>query len=313
MDLLTKYNIDPYDILDVDPLSDLQTLKKAYRRKALELHPDKTNGRTEAEFKILVLSYKYAKQNCVVTPVKTQNELRDVDREPIDDIVQTDKNIYNTNFEDNDERRCLFSDDQIDFNTFEKQMKKIQNLPTSYTAESFYKKGVLDKMKSKGKFDIDKFNAFFLKLKKEGKTSTDLIKVERVKAMNEYDLYMKVNIYDGMVINTDDTEDTTNYNENYIITQKDVDDLINTDVKIIDKLINEHKKDTGKIPKKKVKEMMRKKSQDIAIERKMSFSQLEKDLEIKNMMKIQMENREQQNTVNKFKHIYTKSLPQFVE
>ncbi len=319
MDILSKYNIDPYEVLGINSMSDMNTIKKAYKRKAMVLHPDKTNGKTEAEFKILVLSYKYAKNHCINSPVASQNELRDrskEDREYIPQESQFDKNIYNTNFEDSQERSRLFSDDQIDFDTFEKQMKRIQNLPTSYTAETFYKRDVLEKMKTRGKFDLDKFNAFFLKLKKEGKTSTDLVKVERVKASNEDDVYMKVNIHDGMVINIDDAKDSGNYKENYIVTQQDMDNLLETEVSMIDRLIKEHKKDTEKIPARKIKEMIRKKSQNIAVDRTKSFSQLERELELQNMTKIQQEKKKQQEMVNRYKHIYTKSLPsnyQFIE
>lgn len=319
MDILSKYNIDPYNVLGITPMADMETIKKAYKRKAIVLHPDKTNGRTEAEFKILVLSYKHAKQNCINSPVASQNQLRDRPKEEEQYTSQEsefDKNIYNTNFEDSRERSRLFSDDQIDFDTFEKQMKRIQNLPTSYAAETFYKRDVLEKMKTKGRFDLDKFNAFFLKLKKEGKTSTDLVKVEKVKAANEDDAYMKVNIYDGMVINVDDTKENYNYKENYVVTQQDMDDLLQTDVNMIDKLIREHKKDTDKIPTRKIKEMIRKKSQNVAVDRTKSFSQLERELDLKNMTDMQKEKKEQQEMVKKYKHIYTKSLPanyQFID
>jgi hypothetical protein len=312
MDFFDKYKINPYDILGIHQLSDIDTIKKAYKKKALVLHPDKTNGRTEAEFKILVLSYKYAKKNCIVSPVSSDTELRKAEREEVS--YNNEMNIYNTNFEDPKERSKLFSDNQIDFETFEKNMKRIQNLPTSYTAESFYKEDILKKMKTNGKFDLDKFNAFFLKLKKEGKTSTDLVKVEKVQAVNEYDNYMKVNIYDGMVINIDDDKDTSNYRENYIVTQKDVDELMQTDLDTINNLIKEHKKDTGKISNKKIKQMMMKKSQNIAVDRTKTFSQLEKDLEIQNIMKIQHEKNEQKKIVDRYKNIYTKSLPpQFID
>lgn len=313
MDLLEKYNINPYDILEIDSLSDMNTIKKAYKRKALLLHPDKTNGKTEGQFKLLVLSYKYAKKNCITSPVSSQMELLSSDRTVENEITHNpDMNIYNTNFEDKNERGKLFSDDQIDFDQFEKYMERIQNLPTSYVAENFYKKDILKTMKTKGKFDIDKFNAFFLKLKKEGKTSTDLVKVERIKAQNEEDSYMRVNIYDGMVINTDDKFDS-NYKEAYIVTQSDIDELIKTDIDTIDRLIKENKKDTGKIPTKKMKEMIMKKSRNIAIDRTKSFSQLEKDLEIQNIVKIQAEKEEQKKMVGKYKNIYTKSIRQFID
>ena len=42
---------DYYEILDVDKKADADTLKKAYRKKAIEYHPDKNPGNKEAEEK----------------------------------------------------------------------------------------------------------------------------------------------------------------------------------------------------------------------------------------------------------------------
>lgn len=310
--ILDKYNLNAYDILGIDSLSDMETIKKAYKKKAIIIHPDKTNGKTEADFKLLVIAYRYAKENCMFSEVSCQNELRSKHRDEIIGEDRHDKNIYNTNFQDDKERQVLFADDQINFEDFEEKMKRIQNLPTSYTAETFYKKDILDKMKTNGKFNSDKFNAFFLKLKKEGKTSTDLTIVEKVKAINEDDLYMRVNIHDGMVINTFDTKDTSNYKENYIVSQEDVDNLLQTDINTIENLIKEHKKDTDKISKKKIKEMVMKKSQPIAVDRSKSFSQLESDLNIMNIIKIQQDKKKQKETVDMYKNIYIKTLPEFI-
>ncbi len=92
--------------------------------------------------------------------------------------------------------------------------------------------------------------------------------------------------------------------------------MLQIDLNMIDKLIKEHKKDTEKIPTRKIKEMMRKKSQNIAIDRTKSYSQLERELELKNMTKIQEEKKKQEEIVHRYKHIYTKSLPpgyQFID
>lgn len=53
--------MDPYSILEVEQTADEKTIKKAFRRKAVLLHPDTNPNQSEAEaqaFKDLVLAYE---------------------------------------------------------------------------------------------------------------------------------------------------------------------------------------------------------------------------------------------------------------
>jgi curved DNA-binding protein CbpA len=63
VEMIKKKEIDPFDIISIsknDLLNyDIKYLNKLYKKKALVLHPDKTNGETELEFKILSTCYKY--------------------------------------------------------------------------------------------------------------------------------------------------------------------------------------------------------------------------------------------------------------
>jgi DnaJ-class molecular chaperone len=84
-------DIDPYEMVGVPRKCDKKILKKAYLEKALYLHPDKTNGKTAVEFKLLTESYNYIK-NCL------DGKIRDAVSTP--DFHATD---YKSNFKDDNE------------------------------------------------------------------------------------------------------------------------------------------------------------------------------------------------------------------
>lgn len=304
MDLLEKLGVNPYEFLNIDPSSDKDDIKKAYKKKAKILHPDKTNGTTEAEFKILVLCYKYANNNCIIVPTSTFEEIKNVDRTEEQGYARS---FYRTNFEDQNTRDEIYADDDINFNDFESHMKRVQGMSTSYSPESFYKKDVLDKLKSNGKFDKDKFNAYFLKLRKDNKIENQLMKKEDLKAFNEDDKYMSVNIHEDMVINLDNTKHKGNYRDlmkQNELSQTDIDSVMQTDLKTINKLIKEHKKDTGKISRKRLKELASKKSDDIEVSSEFSFAQMKQKIELENIERIKKEKEEQKRHVDANKRIF---------
>jgi len=53
-------SFDPFHILDVDPASDMKTIKKAYRTQSLKWHPDKNpnNPAVEAKFMMIAKAYE---------------------------------------------------------------------------------------------------------------------------------------------------------------------------------------------------------------------------------------------------------------
>jgi hypothetical protein len=305
--LLEKYKINPYDYLGIDENADMKTIKKAYKYKAKIYHPDKNGGKTDVEFKILVLCYKHAKQNCVSeVVVRDFNELKEQSKVPQE--VYYEKSFYETDFNDPETRKEIFADDDIDFESFEKEMKRIQSGKTSYSAENFYNKNIIDSMKTNGKFDRDKFNAYFLKLKKEGKIQDlQLVKVDEVKAYNDDSKYMKVNVYDNMIINTDGGRKEGNYIEfrrTKKISNKDMEEIINTDTKVIDKLIKENKKNTGKMSRKKIKELVQKAGEKIDVKYELSAAEMEEKMELENIQRIRRELEEQKQVVMSNRRIY---------
>jgi hypothetical protein len=302
MEILNKFGIDPYSYLDVNIDDTTETVKKAYKLKAKVLHPDKTGGKTEAQFKLLVLSYRYILKNCVDTPVATHSELKTAERPE----VQHSRNFYETNFEDKDTRNQLFVDDDIDLEKFEEHIKKYSNMSTTYSAENFYKKEVLDTMKTKGKFDKEKFNAFFNKLQKDGKIPNQLIKKEQVVPSNLDKEYVNVNVHGDMMINS------INKKKNLInqptVSSEDITKLIDTDIKVIENLIKEHKKDTGKISRKKLRDLQERAKKDIATNHSGTHSQNIEKLIYEQRLELLDSKKKQEDFIQRNKRVFINSI-----
>lgn len=301
MNILEKYNIDPYEYLGVNRDENSENVKKIYKKKAKLLHPDKTGGKTEVEFKILYLSYKHVLANCVQTKTSTFQELKDQVKNE-EEIAYSNRTIYNTNFDDQKTRNELFADDTLNLEEFENEMKRIQGLPTTYTAENFYKKEVLDTMKTNGKFDIEKFNAFFLKLKKTGKIENQLIRKVKVLPHNQSKEYVKVNSYDGNIINS--VENRKLEFKNQTISNEDITKLKNTDLDEINNLIKENRKNTGKMAKKRVKELAEKMKAPPKIEQYLSFQEMQEKILLNKKKQLEIDNANQREYVMRNKRIF---------
>lgn len=306
MDILSEFGINPYELLGVDVSSNSIEVKKAYKSKAKILHPDKTGGKTEAEFKLLVLSYKYVVKNCVDTPVASFQEMKEAPREE----KHYHKNFYDINFEDTDTRNQIFVDDDINLEEFEKQMKKSQGGSTTYSAENYYKKEVLETMKTNGKFDKVKFNAFFNKLQKDGKIPNQLVKKEKVLASNASKEYVNVNTYDDMMVNSIDKVNG-NYRKFLQQTEVNSDDitkLVEIDKKVLDKLIKDTKKDTGKISRKKMRELEEKAKVIIPVDTTLTFEQAKQKMLLEQINDIHDSHKKQKEYVMKNKRIFVNSI-----
>ena len=255
MDILNNFNIDPYKYLKVNIDASSSEIKKAYKDLAKKLHPDKNGGKTEAEFKLLHICYKYLLKNCIDEEPSSFEQLKNSQTEK--PIIQRERTLYNTNMDDDETRKELFADDDINMKDFESHMKRVQNLSTSYSVENFYKKEILDSMKTKNKFDIQKFNAYFSKLKKDGKIESQLVRKEKVMPSNSDVKYVNVNKFCDRIINSVDKTDN-NYKglmNQRSITNNDMLKVLETDQKVIDKIMKENKKNTGKLSRSKLKEL----------------------------------------------------------
>ncbi len=73
LNLIHKNKINPFEIIGCSSTDDFNIIKKKYKKQALLLHPDKTNGKTELDFKILSICYKYI--------IKSKEKLCSVEQE----------------------------------------------------------------------------------------------------------------------------------------------------------------------------------------------------------------------------------------
>lgn len=193
LNLIQNNDINPYDILNITKSnSTYDIIRKAYKKKALILHPDKTQGKTEYEFKILHVCYKY-----LITKLEKQlNE--DKKKEYYFDILKNKKSFVNVNKrESNDQLKAatienkdisinsnwmdknfrnyvLIEDDQQDEEEFFAEQKKYKKY-NSY--QEVLKDNKIDNFlfKKNGKFCIKRFNALFELLKEQQDSSQMII------------------------------------------------------------------------------------------------------------------------------------------
>lgn len=307
MDLLRSFGVtDIFDHLGVGRFASKKEVKAAYKKLALELHPDKTNGKTEVQFKVLALCYKECLKNVVDgEPVLTHAELKSAERE---DIAYA-RDFYSTNFEDTKTREEIFVDDDLEYEKFQEAMKRTQSGPTTYTSDNLYNQTIYEKLKTNGKFDRDKFNAYFLKLKKDGRIGKELVKTEKVVPYSESS-YMEVNSHDDMIINLDPGKRKGNYIDlmkSGEINSKDMNELLELDDITVKKLLQESKVNTGKISKKKIREAIDSR-RDIPIDNKYSFSEGVSRLEQDAINRIDLDKEKQRDIVNRYKHVYNLRL-----
>lgn len=306
MEIINEFGIDPYKFLGVETTSSSSEVKRAYKNKAKILHPDKTHGKTEAEFKLLVLSYKFVVKNCVDTPVASFQDLKEAPREE----KHYHKNFYEINFEDTQTRNEIFVDDDINLEEFEQQMKRSQSGSTTYSAENYYKKEVLETMKTNGKFDKMKFNAFFTKLQKDGKIPNQLVKKEKVLASNASKEYVNVNTYEDMMVNSIDKVDG-NYRkflQQSEVNSSDITKLEEIDKKTLDKLIKNVKKDTGKISRKKMRDLEEKAKVIVPVDTTLTFEQAKQKMLLEQINDIHDSHKKQKEYVMKNKRIFVNSI-----
>lgn len=305
MDILDSFGIEPYSYLGVEITDDRKTVKNKYKKMAKQLHPDKNQGKTDIEFKLLYLSYKHILSKCVDAPSSTFEQLKNENREE----VAYQKSFHEINFEDPETRKMLFADDDINLEEFKKEIERVNGLSTSYSSENFYKKEVLDAMKTNGKFDREKFNAFFIKLKKDNKIENQLVKKEVVPA-NMLKEYVNVNSYDGMIVNSINKR-KGNYSrllKEKKITNNDIENFKKIDKSELHELTKEQKRDTGKISKKDLRKLQEKAGVKIPVNTRLSFEESKLKMmqdKIKNINKLQEEQKEY---VMKNKRIFQNSL-----
>jgi curved DNA-binding protein CbpA len=213
--MIKTKQINPYEILNINcKVSDInfkEILRKQYKKKALLLHPDKNNGKTDIEFKIVSISYKfllklYEKQTedfkkyhqalSTNSEYKTSRSSRESDA--------TLKSYYDNSFakisdkelfKKSDFRKNYFVDDtQIDESDYLDSKKKEKKY-------SSYQDALLDSkiqkllFKKGEKFDINKFNKLFDLLKQKNEKQLvkcdikDLVPMSSIGITNLHEIY----------------------------------------------------------------------------------------------------------------------------
>jgi hypothetical protein len=147
------------DIVFSDKHATKKILKKAYHKKAKELHPDKTNGETDLEFKILKECYLFYIEKLDNYHAKTHEELKThYTSDNMKDIYyEESRDFHKTNFDDYNVRNKLFVNTVNDSNIDEIIEKKSKN-PIEYS--SVKTANYRDIFKGKN-FDLKNFNAMF--------------------------------------------------------------------------------------------------------------------------------------------------------
>lgn len=166
-------DIDPYKTVGVTRKCTKKNLKDAYIKKALVIHPDKTNGETDIEFKLLNECYNYLKD---VLDGKIQTN-------DAPDINATD---YKKNFKDETAEKINYTRANLDYNSPENRKKLFVNkgLPlnvsdsrknldkifkredsykkdSKYSANDVYREAPQTNIFKGAKFNINQFNAAF--------------------------------------------------------------------------------------------------------------------------------------------------------
>lgn len=284
MGFFEDWNVDPYEFLGVsDFCQDPHEIKKAYKAKSLLLHPDKTMGKTEVEFKILGKCYKYAIKN-IVEIQKDHSQMKSEHKAATENGNQRDWAPENKLYMFETERDLLFHQDTLDRN-FEKTIERVSKLPTSYSPVDTYDSTFKEKMMTNGKFNREKFNVLFSEINKKKKRNDELINYTGPVASNESQLQEYTNVHaddDGVMLNS---VNSVSVNEVPPVSQHDIDKILEIDIKKINTLIKKSKKDTGKISRKKFKEALNEQmSRGVPeITEKRSYSEMDTILEQKKL------------------------------
>lgn len=320
---LEKYNINPYKLFNIkeDELITISELKKRYKKRALVLHPDKTNGETELEFKLLRLSYNFLKE-------KTNNITSDsVNKERNDFILENidyNKQYHEIDFNNKNIRKELFVDDNIDFEEYENEIKikdKLLNKNNyKYSSEKnvkLYKNMFKDKS-----FDIDKFNTVYNIINKN--ESKSLIRYEDVKPFefNTSNSLSCISYYDGVIIPKSTSDNRTYtidnyYNYNDLKSKDELQDITVDEIEKNTKNFNKYKMSKDKkLKKSEVNKLVNKLNRDEKLECKKHINldkslsnneNINKYFEMKFINKLNEEDKTNKKYLMKYKHIYNNS------
>jgi curved DNA-binding protein CbpA len=261
--------IDPYKILDISKNASKKDIKRAYKKKALILHPDKTGGKTELQYKILKECYEYVTDLADTLETKLPNELKSKFSSNEEIYYEPDRQFHKTNFDDQSTRSRLFVNNDLPFERMESILEQKQKGPINYS--DVEKKAYKDPFDGKG-YNREKFNAFFeLNYQRPQETLTGGVP-EAMSSLEFSSLNpLEIQTYNGLIL---EKKQTNNFSLEY--TENDPASLNELGDSKIKKMVGKLKKDQNSISKKKFNELLtNKKNEKFEVDTSKTFRENE--------------------------------------
>ncbi len=170
-------NYNPYEILGLSSkTNDDREIKKAYKRMALKYHPDKVGDKYKDQFQLITQAYVYLLNKLEEEKTIKEKTTREVKHSKYRDDINEDgiENIY-------------ISKDKFDINKFNEIFEKYQVPEESNEGYGhLYEEEMLEDNSNifSSNFNKEIFNATFDDIKKNKKTSTDLISINTPEALD---------------------------------------------------------------------------------------------------------------------------------
>lgn len=162
-------DIDPYKVVGVKRKCTKKELKDLYIKKALVLHPDKTNGKTEVQFKLLNECYNYIKDVLNGKISNTEYEINNSYKQNFKDASEESFNYTRSKLDYNDSntRKTVFvnhglpSDVSDSSSNLDRIFGSRNKINQEYTPNDIYKTNKQNNIFANEAFTSDKFNAAF--------------------------------------------------------------------------------------------------------------------------------------------------------
>jgi hypothetical protein len=245
-----EHNIDPYSILGIDSSASKQDIKKAYKRKAKDVHPDRKGG-NDIQFKILAECYSFCIDTVDTLVTKTPEELRNNSRKESKEKVNYERSFQGTNWDDQNTRQQLFANaDQYDFDNFKDTIKTKERYPTNYGEVE--KKSYTNIFGNDGNYNHEKFNSAFEMQNKNKIEDQDVDEIQGIDSFSSM-CPLGIETYNGLIVEKRYIENPVSFRD---LNVYEPELISNMNTKKLTQIANKTKKDTKTISKKKMSGMV---------------------------------------------------------